>query len=295
MFQLSTFADYPDINSLESSLLKTLNRLAPTLTKTITPRLNTKWFNRNLSLTKRQLRYTEKKWRKHKSEENLTSFKQLSSKYRQLIKKAKREYYIDTITAVGNNVKKLYQISNSLLGRTTPRILPNCPASTNSANFDNYFNKKIINNINSLPSQTLPSLITPSYSLHSFKTPSIASINNLLLTVKSVCMLDPKHLILLNKLTTLLSPLYKQILGLSLISGTVPAHMKNAHVTPILKKIIYMINLISPTTVQFQIYYIYPKLLKELYPPNYMNTLTIIKYWTNSKVPIRLTRVLKPH
>ena len=91
-------------------------------------------------------------------------------------------------------------------------------------------------------------------------------------------MLDPKHLILLNKLTTLLSPLYKQILGLSLISGTVPAHMKNAHVTPILKKIIYMINLISPTTVQFQIYYIYPKLLKELYPPNYMNTLTIIKY-----------------
>ena len=57
---LSTFADYPNINSLESSLLKTLNRLAPTFTKTITPRLNTIWFNRNLSLTKRQLRYIEK-------------------------------------------------------------------------------------------------------------------------------------------------------------------------------------------------------------------------------------------
>ena len=60
MSYLSIFADYPDINSLDSSLLKTLNRLAPTLTKTITPRLNTKWFNHNLSLTKRQLRYTEK-------------------------------------------------------------------------------------------------------------------------------------------------------------------------------------------------------------------------------------------
>ena len=171
MSHLLTFADYPDINSLDSSLLKTLNRLVPTLTKIITPRLNTKWFNRNLSLTKYQLRYTEKKWRKHKSEENLTSFKQLSSKYRQLIKKAKREYYTDTITAAGNNAKKLYQISNSLLGRTTPRILPDCPASTNSANFDNYFNNKIINIINSLPSPTLPSLLTPSYSLHSFKPP----------------------------------------------------------------------------------------------------------------------------
>ena len=191
------------------------------------------------------------------------------------------------IQAAGNNTNKLYQISNSLLGRTTPRIhtprilpayiLPDCPASTNSANFDNYFNNKIINIINSLPSPTLPSLLTPSYSLHSFKTPSIASINNLLLSVKSVCMLDQIPLILLNKLTTLLSPLYKQIIDLSLISGTVPAHMKNAHVTPILKKIIHLLNLISPTTVQFPFYHIYPKLLKELYPPNYMNTLTIIK------------------
>ena len=46
-------------------------------------------------------------------------FKQLSSKYKQLIKKARREYNTDTITAAGNNAKKLYQISNSLLGRTT--------------------------------------------------------------------------------------------------------------------------------------------------------------------------------
>ena len=59
MSHLSTSADYPDIKYLDSSLLKTLNRLAPTLTKTITPRINTKWFNRNLSLTKRQVRYTE--------------------------------------------------------------------------------------------------------------------------------------------------------------------------------------------------------------------------------------------
>ena len=60
MSHLSIFADYPDINSLDSSLLKTLNRLDPTLPKTITPRLNTKWYNRNLSPTKRQLQYTEK-------------------------------------------------------------------------------------------------------------------------------------------------------------------------------------------------------------------------------------------
>ena len=278
MSHLSTFADYPDINSLDSSLLKTLNRLAPTLTKTITPRLNTKWFNRNLSLTKRQLRYTEKKWRKHKSEENLTSFKQLFSKYRQLIKKAKREYYTDTITAAGNNAKKLYQISNSLLGRTTPRILPDCPASTNSANFDNYFNNKIINIINSLPSPTLPSLLTPSYSLHSFKTPSIASINNLLLSVKSVCMLDPIPLILLNKLTTLLSTIQTNNRPLPHLWQSSRSYEKCTCHSYTKKKITHMINLISPTTVQFPIYHIYPKLLKELYLPNYTTISTTITY-----------------
>ena len=117
------------------------------------------------------------------------------------------------------------------------------------------------------------------YSLDSFKTPSIASINNLLLSVKSVCMLDPIPLILLNKLL-LLSPLYKQIIPLP-ISGKVPAHMKNAHVTPILKK-----NNPHDSTVQFPIYHIYPKLLKELY----LSISTTI-HTTNSKVPIRLTRV----
>ena len=53
-----------------------------------------------------QLRSAEKTWRKFKIHENLISFRQHSSKYRFMIKKAKHEYYIDTIKSAGNDTKK---------------------------------------------------------------------------------------------------------------------------------------------------------------------------------------------
>ena len=51
-----------------------------------------------------------------------------------MIKKAKHDYYTDTIISAGNNCKKLLKISNSLLGRITPRILPDCIPSINATN-----------------------------------------------------------------------------------------------------------------------------------------------------------------
>ena len=44
-----------------------------------------------------------------------------------MIKKSKHDYYINTLKAAGNGTNKLLQISNSLLGRITPRILPDRP------------------------------------------------------------------------------------------------------------------------------------------------------------------------
>ena len=60
-----------------------------------------------------------------------------------MIKKAKHDYYTDTIISAGHNHKKLLTFSNSLLGRTTPRILPDCIPFINATNFDTYFNNKM--------------------------------------------------------------------------------------------------------------------------------------------------------
>ena len=53
--------------------------------------------------------------------------------------------------------------------------------------------------------------------------------------VKSSCELDPIPTTLVHKLSTHLTPYYKNIIDRSLISGIVPSSMKLAHVTPIIK------------------------------------------------------------
>ena len=119
----SIILDPINISSIDLTLINTLDILVPIKTKSITQRHNIKWFNPTLNLIKRQLRAAEKTWRKSKTHEHLNSFKQISYTYRRMIKKAKHDYYTDTIISAGNNYKKLFKISNSLLGRTTPRIL----------------------------------------------------------------------------------------------------------------------------------------------------------------------------
>ena len=153
-----------------------------------------------------------------------------------MIKKARHDYYTDTIISAGNNYKKLFKISNSLLGRTNPRILPDCIPSINATNFDNYFNNKIHRIINCLPKPILPPLILPTYSLNSFYTPYTACIDKLLLAVKSSCMLDPIPTLLVHRLSSFLSPFYKSIIENSLLTDVVTPYMKLAHITPIIKK-----------------------------------------------------------
>ena len=81
-----------------------------------------------------------------------------------MIKKAKDEYYIDTIKAADNDTQKLFQISNSLLGRVTPRIIPGTTLSSLSAIFDIYLKNKVQIIINSLiPPLTLLPLTTYIY------------------------------------------------------------------------------------------------------------------------------------
>ena len=232
---LNTSKDPTDTTNLDIVLLKTLDKHAPITTKIITKRNNIKWFNPTLSLYKRKLRSAEKTWRKFRSHDNLISFRQHSSEYRFMIKKAKHDYYTDTIKAAGNDTKKLFQISNSLLGRITPRILPEGTLSSLPALFDIYFKNKVQIIINSLPPLTLPPLKTSIYKLDSFTIPTATIIDKLLQAVKSSCKLDPIPTTLLHKLSTHLTPYYKNIIDRSLISGIVPSSMKHAHVTPIIK------------------------------------------------------------
>ena len=231
----NNITDSSHIDSFDSNLGLVLDKHAPIITKTYTDRHNTVWFNNSLHTAKRSLRIKERNWRKPISSNDLNIFKHSLSNYRKLIKTAKNKYYIDQIKSSGKDTKKLFRISSTLLGKLTKRILPGNSPLTNATNFDSYFYIKTSKIIDTLPRPCIPPISSPIYSLSTFSLPTIININNLLLTVKSTCKLDPIPLCLLYSLSSLLFPFYTQIIDRSLTAGIFPSHMKYAHLIPIPK------------------------------------------------------------
>ena len=207
----NNITDSSHIDSFDSNLSLVLDKHAPIVTKTYTARHNTLWFNNSLHTAKRSLRIKERNWCKSKSENDLNIFKHSLSNYRKLIKTAKNKYYIDQIKSAGKDTKKLFRISSTLLGKLTKRILPDNSPLTNATNFDSYFYIKTSSIIDTLPRPCIPPISSPIYSFSTFSLPTIININNLLLTVKSTCKLDPIPLCLLHSLSSLLSPFYKKL------------------------------------------------------------------------------------
>ena len=131
-----------DISHLDHSIISTLNNHAPLTTKSVTPRHSNKWFTHTLSTIKRQLRISEKKWRKSKNIIDLISFRKLSLTYGKSIHTAKNEYYINIIKSAGNDFNKLFKIAYTLLGRMTPKILPITHPKITPSTLTNSFTEK---------------------------------------------------------------------------------------------------------------------------------------------------------
>ena len=89
------------------------------------------------------------------------------------------------------NSKKLFSISNQLLGRISLRVLPNEPITTLIDTFDQYFNTKVMNIIKSLPTPLNKPYNLPLYSLSSFTLSSTTTIEKLLSAVNTSSELDP--------------------------------------------------------------------------------------------------------
>ena len=66
-----------------------------------------------------------------------------------------QNYYTDSLTNAGKDYKKIFDISNTLLGRLKQRILPDTSLLDNINNFDELFTTTVNNIIESLPSTLL--------------------------------------------------------------------------------------------------------------------------------------------
>ena len=244
---LSDYSDMdltPLVENFEITLTNVLDTHAPIKKRTITFRPYAPWYNDSIDVEKRKRRKLERRWRKS----NLSTDKQLyitqCGIVNDMISDAKSIYYSSIIAENKGNQKVLFKTIDQLLQRKQE---PRFPTSTSSEQLFNefaaFFHEKISKMQCNLSHDSesiinpLPDLLCCQLEFTDFCTVNTNDIRKYLVSsgVKT-CDLDPLPSILLRECLDTLLPVITRIVNLSLTTGNVPRHFKDAMVRPKLKK-----------------------------------------------------------
>ena len=199
--------------------------------------------------TRRQVRQAERKWRHTRLHVHRQIYTDLRDAFKETIAHAKSTYYCGEIASYSKYSKRMFAVAKDLMGCSKKPSLPkidSCPVAL-SERFAAYFKGKITRlSGNQVMTQTQPRpprsndsdccLVTES--LRGYELATVAEIRKSCLSTGS--KLSPRIDILTGALLKcsvyILAPVLTRIVNSSLASSTVPAAMKHAVITPLLKK-----------------------------------------------------------
>jgi exonuclease III len=230
------------LKKYESHLSEVLNKHAPAKEKSVVIRPQQPWFSDELHLAKSEKRKAERLWRRTGLTVHREIFNTEKVKYNKLLTHSKASYFNQRITECGNDSKALSQIMNELLFRQKTSKLPAHGSAEDLANrFSTFFKEKIDKIRDNLPDCS-------NINLDITQPPPATTLNFLEPTTEEElwkiiskspaksCMLDPIPTWLIKECKCELLPIMTSIINSSLQSSQVPASMKSAVVTPLLKK-----------------------------------------------------------
>jgi len=239
----STLAPYLD--QFSSTLTALLDKHAPLKTTSCLSRPHKPFITPEIKKEKSKRSKLETIFRRNKTPQNDTNFKEQAKIVSKLITAARRTFFRNTISTCSQQPKKLWKTLDNLLCRKPPPSLPNstCPASLASA-FLQYFNDKVTNlcaRFTPLTPTLIQNLNPPPLSapppLSDFCPASCLEVRNAILSSSnSTSPLDLIPTKLLKSCIDSLLPPITTIINLSLAEGTFPASFKTAIVKPLLKK-----------------------------------------------------------
>ena len=148
------------VSSYNNTLMATLDKHAPLMTRTIVQRPRVPWFSQEIREAKRQRRKAEKKWRKSRLESDLVAFKAKRNFTTRLMSKARREFYCNFIDENSGDQKKLFRKSQRLFNRTMDDGLP---PNLDSRTFSNDLGKFFVQKIDTIRTQLDTDQQTDSY------------------------------------------------------------------------------------------------------------------------------------
>ena len=226
--------------AFEDAVTDAVDKHAPTMTRVVTVRPKTPWHTQQLSDAKQDLRRAESRWRNSKLVVHREIFTSCRNDYRRHLIATKAEYYCTMVDEAGRNMKKLFDVTNTLLGRTTPTQFP---YSTDGVPLPERFNtffvekiSRIICRIDARAEPTVTEYQAPRLhgddTLYQFTESTVADIKHIILhSTSKTCALAHVPTSILKDNAETFAPMIMQIVNASLQSGTVPADMKHTLTT----------------------------------------------------------------
>ena len=232
-----------------TSLVNLLDKHAPIKERQVVDRDTKKWMTDEILIKKRQRRKAEQKWRKTRDEGNRQEYKLLCDEVKDLVQRAKSEFYVNEIKACEGDQKKLYKVVDTVLGRYKPEVLPTADSNLMLAErFNCFFTSKIATirqKLSDLESTTEElsfhsvDVIQKQYThqMNEFEQSTEDEIAKIVTkSSKATCSLDALPTPLVKENVLKLAPIINKIVNKSLTSGKFPSQLKSAIVRPLLKK-----------------------------------------------------------
>ena len=235
------------VENLFTSINESLDNFAPKTPKTI--KISSKPFTDNNIIKARKIkRRAERKYKKHKTEENKKALKCASKELLKVVKTSHNRYYSDKLKGAKNNPKETYRIINHLLFKKNTRILPKTTNNIVLANeFAEFFKQKvnnireeIINKQNRYSITYQASRISSTYTniepLSNFNEITLEMLEETIKSTKTKYSANddiPREL--LDALIKALLPIILDIVNQSICEGIFPDYLKSSIIIPIPK------------------------------------------------------------
>lgn len=230
------------VNIFNDCLSRIINKHAPYVVKHRREDL-APWWSEDCQKGRRLRRRAERRYKKNKSPQNRSLYKQACSKASNIIDAVRNKYWKNKISQAAGDQKKLFSLVTRLLGtHSSVGKYPDRKTDADAANdLKDFFVEKVSRICEEIKSkQTSTSHTSPEQCSSTMSSFSLIGHDELLKIISEMpsksCQLDSMPTWLLKECYHELSTILLYIVNESLSTGTFPASLKTALVVPILKK-----------------------------------------------------------
>ena len=208
---------------------------APPVTKRVSLRKSAAWYDSECRVMKRTTRRLERQYRRQRSAGSLSAWRTQFLAQKTLFEAKFSSHWLSTIDACRHNPRALWKTVDNMLQ-------PPAQSATDKLSADD-FAKCFVDKVAKIRASTaaaaapviIPRDVVPP--LTEFEPTSVSEISQLLSTLPAKsCTLDPIPTWLLKRISTTICPILCHLCNLSFQYGVFPIQLKEARVTPLLKK-----------------------------------------------------------